>query len=125
MNEPTPQEGHPSGDGSSSDPVFEEFHGVLLYRGSIPFDQLPFPDPPPEDLDAWNWVDNDPEVQRLNHGLVVAVYNRKVWGVGKTYKAAAEDARQRPGCPEEELIFVPVPATKLPPPSERGGEQQG
>jgi hypothetical protein len=123
MNEPTPPNGQPLGDGGSSDIAFEEFHGILLYRGSIPFDQLPFPDPPPEDVEAWDWVDHDPEVQRLYHGLVVAVHNRKVWGVGKTYKAAAEDARKKPGCPGEGLVFVPVPATQLPPRNDRAEER--
>src|SRR5262249_42711442 len=102
MNDSTPPEGQPN-------PDFEEFHGILLYRGSIPLEQLPFPDPPPEETEAWEWVDSDPEINRLYGGLVVAVHNRKVWGVGKTDKAACEDALKKPGCPpEDDLVFVPV-----------------
>jgi hypothetical protein len=120
MNEPTPPEGRPSDNGGSSDADFEEFHGVLLYRGSIPFDQLPFPAPPPEETEAWEWVNHDPEINRLYGGLVVAVHQRKVWGVGKTDRAAREDTLKKPGCPpEDELVFVTVAGL---PPSQQGAD---
>jgi hypothetical protein len=125
MIDPTPKEDR-SSDNGNLPPEFEEFHGVLLYRGSIPFDELPFPDPPPEELDAWEWVEHDPEVNQLYGGLVVAVHKRKIWGAGTTYKAARLDALKKPDCPpEDELIFIPVPG--LPPELQGsgGGSLQG
>jgi hypothetical protein len=61
------------------------------------------------------WALQDPEVQRQYAGQVVAVHDRKVWGVGKTHLAALNDALARPGCPPRgELATVPVEGCPVP-----------
>lgn len=110
----------PGGEEWHIPPDFVEEHGVLIYRGKTPFEELPFPlEPPPPDPDSeWAW--NDPEVRRLYAGLFVAVHARKVWGAGIDEDAAWEDASKKPGCPpEKELRFVPVFGT---PPGLGGAE---
>jgi hypothetical protein len=47
----------------------------------------------------YEWCLHDPEIQRTYGGKVVAVHNRRVWGAGKTYQAAAQAAQRCPGCP--------------------------
>jgi hypothetical protein len=85
----------------------ESNYGGACYRGSIPLDQLPFPDPPNEE--DFDWAFNDPDVRRQYCGLIVAVSDRRVWGAGKDSRTAWEDARKKPGCPEaSKLVFVPV-----------------
>lgn len=60
------------------------------------------------------WADHelvlhDPEVQQQYAGQVVAVHDRKVWGMGQTHLAALTDALTRPGCPPRgELATVAV-----------------
>jgi hypothetical protein len=100
-------------------PDFEEVDGVLFYRGARPLDELPFPEAPGGA--EFEWALTDREVRREHGGRVVAVRGRKVWGVGKTYRAAWEAACQDPACPPRgELVFVAVPA--LPPDgAPRGG----
>jgi hypothetical protein len=81
--------------------------GFAEYTGSVPFDSLEFPNEP--DNPDLAWAVNDTEVRRLYYGKVVAVHNRTVWGVGKNFTAAWEDARQKPGCPSaHELVYVVV-----------------
>ncbi len=86
---------------------FEEWNGFLVYKGKIPFDELPFPEPVGEE--DFDWAFNDPDVCARYEGLIVAVLNRRVWGAGKDYGAAWDDARKQPDCPpHHELVFVPV-----------------
>jgi hypothetical protein len=81
--------------------------GFGCYRGSVPLDELPIPEPP--HADDYGWASNSPELHRKYPRLVVAVRDHKVWGVGKDSNAAWEDARQAPGCPPlEDLAFVPL-----------------
>jgi hypothetical protein len=81
--------------------------GFARYCGPLPFDELPIPEPPNAEDYGWAW--NSPELHRQYQGMVVAVRGRKVWGVGKDSNTAWEDARQKPGCPEqEEFAFVPL-----------------
>jgi hypothetical protein len=96
---------------------FPEIPGMALYRGETPFDELEVPLPTPEETDAWDWAENDPEVRQKYGGNVVVVHQRKVWGAGKSYRAAWEQARQQPGCPPpHELYFVMVPGPAPQPP---------
>src|SRR5262245_50970553 len=96
----------------------EAIKGVVWHRGPTPFEELPFP-PVPKDIEEdYNWAMNDLEVQRQYGGKVVAVRHRKVWGAGKSYRAALEQARQQPGCPLGELVFA-IPSG---PPFESRGE---
>jgi hypothetical protein len=90
--------------GSSPDPI--AIHGFVRYTGSVPLENLEFPEEP--DNPDFDWAINDPEVRRLYSGKVVAVHNRKVWGVGKNFRTAWEDARAKPGCPTKELVFVAI-----------------
>jgi hypothetical protein len=81
--------------------------GVARYCGPVPFDELPIPEPANADDYGWAW--NSPELHKQYQGMVVAVHDRRVWGVGKDCSTAWEDARQKPGCPElEQLAFVPL-----------------
>jgi hypothetical protein len=87
----------------------EEVEGVLVYRGTIPFDQLPIPEAP--DKADYEWAANDTTIRQQYGGLVVAVCDRKVWGAGKNPQLAWEAARQTPGCPcRDDLVFVAVSA---------------
>jgi hypothetical protein len=82
--------------------------GFAFYRGTRPFEELEAL-PEPEDMTAdFNWAMADPEVRQLYGGQVVAVRNRKVWGAGKSYQAAYEQACLAPGCPADDLVFVIV-----------------
>jgi hypothetical protein len=68
---------------------------------------LPFPPCPNEE--DYDWVWSNRELHRQYQGLVVAVHNKTVWGAGKDAEAAWEDARKKPGCPEElDLAFVDI-----------------
>ena len=68
---------------------------------------VPFP-PCPNEQD-YEWAFHNRELHRLYQGMVIAVRDRKVWGVGKTHKAAWEDAQKKPGCPERhDLAFVDI-----------------
>ncbi len=88
-------------DGATSPP------GFACYRGSIPFDELPIPELPNQDDYDWAW--NSRELHRQYQGKVVAVHDRRIWGVGKDWQTAWEDARQKAGCPElDALAFVPL-----------------
>jgi hypothetical protein len=81
--------------------------GFAVYEGPVPFDELPFP--VEEDNGDFEWAASDPEICRLYQRQVVAVRNRKVWGVGKDGRAAYADARKQPDCPApDELIYVPI-----------------
>ena len=81
--------------------------GFGCYHGSVPFDELPIPEPP--NADDYGWACNSPELHRQYPRMVVAVRDQKVWGVGKDCTAALEAARQAPGCPPlEDLAFVPL-----------------
>ncbi len=81
--------------------------GFALHEGPIPFDDLPFP--VEEDNGDFEWAASDPEICRLYQRQVVAVRNRKVWGVGKDGRAAYADAQRRPVCPAaNDLVYVPI-----------------
>ncbi len=88
--------------------VIEELHGGFArYCGSVPFDELPIPPCPNEE--DYHWAMTSRELHRQYQRMVVAVRHRTVWGAGKDYKAAWEDARKKPGCPEErDLAFVDI-----------------
>ncbi len=87
----------------------EIIDGIAWYRGSRPFAELPFPSVPPEVADDYDWARQEPQVQRDYTGLVVAVHNRKVWGAGKSRRAALEDAFQKIDCPPaDELVLVVI-----------------
>src|SRR5438874_840167 len=79
--------------------------GFAIYEGPVPFDEMPIPEPP--NAEDYAWALNSRELHRQYQRMVVAVHHHKVWGVGKDYNAAWDDARTKPGCPErEELAFV-------------------
>src|SRR5436309_8813417 len=89
----------------------EVVDGIAWYRGPTPLEELikEFPPVPPEEADEYDWATNDPQVKEKYGGLVVAVRHHKVWGAGKTYDAAIEQALNTPGCPpEEELVLAIV-----------------
>src|SRR5258708_1469415 len=81
--------------------------GFARYCGPVPFDELPIPEP--ANPDDFEWACNSLDLHRQYQGMVVAVRERKVWGVGKDGNTAWENARQKPGCPSvEQLAFVPL-----------------
>jgi hypothetical protein len=88
-------------------PELEWKDGLLVYRGKVPFDELPIPEPPhSEDFD---WACKNPDVQQRYHGLIVVVSNRRVWGAGRKYDEAWVDAQKKPDCPPiNEVVFVPI-----------------
>jgi hypothetical protein len=89
---------------------FEEKDGILFYRGTRLFEELEFPLEAEADAADYTWARQDPQVQREHAGLVILVRGRKVWGAGKTPRAAWEQARQAADCPPlDELLFVVVP----------------
>jgi hypothetical protein len=60
------------------------------------------------------WALHEGDVQQQYAGQVVAVHDRKVWGVGKTPQAALNDALSRPDCPPRgELATVVVEGCPL------------
>jgi hypothetical protein len=78
-------------------------------------DNLPFPPGDPRRDADFDWALNDPEVYRQYGGLKVAVHERRVWGAGRTYQLAREDALKKPGCPPAaELVFVYLWGTPVP-----------
>ena len=84
----------------------EDFY---IYKGDIPFDQLEIPEPDPREAEDYDWVMTDPEVQRRFGGRVVAVYQKTVFGAGKTPEEALEDAAKKPNCPAlDDLVVVDV-----------------
>jgi hypothetical protein len=87
-------------------PGFEELiPGAVAYQGPIPFDDLPFPEP--ANAEDYDWALNSRELHRRYPRMVVAVHRRQVWGVGRDYQAAWEDARKKSECPaERNLAFV-------------------
>lgn len=94
-------------EGSRLPPELEERDGLLVYRGVAPFDTLSIPEADPNSDYEWAW--HDPEIQRKYVGLVVAVANRRVFGVGKNEDEAWAEAHKHPDCPPEgHLYFVPV-----------------
>jgi hypothetical protein len=85
----------------------EVIDGIAWYRGSTPFEELEFPPMPEGMAEDYDWAMNDLQVQKDYGGLVVAVRHRKVWGAGKSYRAALEQARQQSGCPPgDDLVFA-------------------
>jgi hypothetical protein len=81
--------------------------GFARYTGPIPLDEVPIPDAPIANDYGWAWT--SPELHSKYQGMVVAVRDRTVWGVGKDCNTAWDDARQKSGCPElEQLAFVPL-----------------
>ena len=64
----------------------------------------------------WNdydWALHDPGVRHCHAGKVIAVYSKKVLGVGCNHSQAAEAARQRPDFPVGEqrdlMVLVAIP----------------
>lgn len=79
--------------------------GFLIYRGAIPLMELPCADDATSDDYLWAFHNGD--LHRQYQGLVVAIRDRQVWGVGKDGNAAWDDARRKPDCPAmHELAFV-------------------
>jgi hypothetical protein len=81
-------------------PEFDESRmprGFYHYRGSIPLMDLPVQEGPGSE--DYQWAIRNRELHRQYQGMVVAVHNQKVWGVGKDENAARDDALQKPGCP--------------------------
>lgn len=96
--------------------------GFVFYRGSIPFDELPWPDEPRSVSEDYEWAFSNRELHQQYQGLVVAVHDRKVWGVGRTADDAWEGAHRQPGCPpEEEFAFVLMIGL----PGQKDGSQRG
>jgi hypothetical protein len=86
----------------------EVIDGIAWYRGSRPFEELELPPVPPELEDDYQWASQDPEVRRQYGGRVIAFRHRKVWGAGKSFREAREQARQNPECPSGELLFLVI-----------------
>jgi hypothetical protein len=82
--------------------------GIAWYRGSRPFEELDFPPVPPELEEDYQWAFHDPDVRRQYGGRVIAFRHRTIWGAGKSYREANEQARKNPGCPPGELLFLVV-----------------
>jgi hypothetical protein len=83
---------------------------VVFYQGSQPFNELELPPEPEAEADDYDWAMQNPQLRQEYGGLVVAVRQHKVWGVGKNQRAAREQARQTPDCPPiEEMVFVVIP----------------
>lgn len=60
--------------------------------------------------DDYEWCLHDPEVRRQYGDQVVAIHQRRIWGVGKDHLAALNAALQQPGCPPKfclALVIVP------------------
>jgi hypothetical protein len=56
------------------------------------------------------WCANNPMVRLKYKGKIVAVHNRTILGVGKTYATAWAAAKRRRGCPpKHEVAMVVVP----------------
>jgi hypothetical protein len=61
------------------------------------------------------WVLNDTQLQLQYAGNVVAVHDRKVWGIGKTHQAALEAALSQPACPARgDIVTVAVEGRAAP-----------
>jgi hypothetical protein len=89
----------------------EVIDGIAWYRGPTTLAELikELPPVPPEVEDEFHWATHDPEVKKQYGGLVVAVRHHRVWGAGKSYRAAQEQALKTPGCPEPgELVYAIV-----------------
>ncbi len=60
--------------------------------------------------DDFEWALHDPELRKKYGGKVVAVYRRKVFGVGNNYQTAWTAAQRRRDCPAKtEVALVVVP----------------
>jgi hypothetical protein len=71
----------------------------------------------------YDWAWENLELRPLYEGKFIAVWQRTVWGSGKTAAAAWEDARRKPGCPSvSDLAFVPI--FGMPGPKKMGGDKQ-
>jgi len=82
--------------------------GVEFHRGPVPFEQLVFSDECPTEAD-YQWAWENPDLRPLYEGSFVAVWQRTVWGAGKTPQAAWEDAQRKTDCPSiSEMAFVPI-----------------
>lgn len=58
----------------------------------------------------YEWCLNDPDVQRQYGGQVVVAHQRRIWGAGKDFGAAWDDAQKHPDCPHNRMcVFVVVP----------------
>lgn len=59
-------------------------------------------------LDDYEWALRDEEVQKKYAGRFVAVYKRRVWGVGDTHGEAYRAALGEPGAPPGREFFAKV-----------------
>ena len=86
-----------------------KLHGFHIYKGEIPFDQLEVPPLPIGVEEDYEWASTDLQVQREFVGRVVAVFDRKVLGAGRTSEEAIAQALQHPDCPARaRLVLVDV-----------------
>ena len=50
----------------------------------------------------WKWAFSSQEIRRRYSGMVVAVYQEKIWGSGVDHKGALAEAMSQPHCPEKD-----------------------
>lgn len=87
--------------------VVGEPPGFYRYRGTIPLMDLPYDEGP--SMADFEWALQNRDLHRKYQGLFVAVYDRKVWGVGKDSDAAWDDAFRKLDCPpRHKLAFLAV-----------------
>jgi hypothetical protein len=58
------------------------------------------------------WAETASEVQQ-HVGKLVVVYNKRVIAVGNDEEAILRQAAAQEGCPEQDLVVVPVPTSDL------------
>jgi hypothetical protein len=72
-------------------------------------------------IDAdYEWCLQDSQVRRQYGGRVVAVHQRRIWGVGGDHGAALEAALREPGCPPRQALVLAVVPDDLPDEPEQG-----
>src|SRR5688572_14541379 len=82
--------------------------GFDLGSDSSPLENLSFAEDP--DNEDYAWALHNSDFRKQHSGLVVAVHQRVLWGVGKNHLAAWKDASTKPNCPpQEDLTFVAIP----------------
>src|SRR5262249_7913109 len=98
----------PAGGRAPSSWVLDDIgHGFVQLRPPSRLDEVPFPPEDPEDRADYDWAHDDADVRARYAGLVVAVRHKPVWGAGRTFIQAHEDAARKPGCPRD-LVYVYV-----------------
>ncbi len=58
-----------------------------------------------------NWASDDPEIQQLYEGKIIAIHKRRVIAVGDDWKTVIEEAERVTGLPRRFFAVVLIPDT--------------